>query len=224
MSRSRTLMIVAGSERFREALAEQFQLYGEFEPVQAATAAQALAVMQDQRVDLVVLDARLPDMSGAEACRMLREEAPGAPVVLLACADDPAQGQPVAQDYLPKPFRFSALLGRIRSLLRARDHDDEAVFRIGGYEFRPGLKLLVDEDENRIRLTEKEAAILKYLHDAGDRTIAREELLHEVWGYNSGITTHTLETHIYRLRQKIEVDPSDARFLVTEPGGYRLMA
>ncbi|MDE1174892.1 MAG: response regulator transcription factor [Parvibaculaceae bacterium] len=223
MSRSRTLMIVAGSDRFREALAEQLQLYEEFECVQAGTAAQALALIQDQRVDLIVLDARLPDMSGAEACRLLREAEPSVAVVLLTCAEEPAQAQQIAHDHLSKPFRFGALLGRIRSQLRARDHDEEAAFRIGGYEFRPGLKLLVDAGENRIRLTEKEAAILKYLHEAGERTIARDELLHEVWGYNSGITTHTLETHIYRLRQKIEADPSDARFLVTEPGGYRLM-
>ena len=75
----------------------------------------------------------------------------------------------------------------------------------------------------KIRLTEKETSILKYLFRAGDAVIGRDELLNEVWGYNSGVTTHTLETHVYRLRQKLEADPSNAQILVTEPGGYRLI-
>jgi DNA-binding response OmpR family regulator len=74
-----------------------------------------------------------------------------------------------------------------------------------------------------VRLTEKETAILKYLYRSGERTITRDVLLSEVWGYNSGVTTHTLETHIYRLRQKIERDPSQAAILVTEAGGYKLV-
>jgi DNA-binding response OmpR family regulator len=85
------------------------------------------------------------------------------------------------------------------------------------------VKLLQDPAKNRrIRLTEKEAAILKFLYRAGTRAVARQVLLNEVWGYNAAVTTHTLETHIYRLRQKIEPDPANARLLVTEGGGYRL--
>ena len=76
----------------------------------------------------------------------------------------------------------------------------------------------------RVRLTEKETNILKFLYRAQSGVVARDVLLHEVWGYNAGVTTHTLETHIYRLRQKIEPDPSNARLLVTESGGYRLVA
>jgi DNA-binding response OmpR family regulator len=75
----------------------------------------------------------------------------------------------------------------------------------------------------RIRLTEKEAAILKFLYRAGARAVARQVLLNEVWGYNAGVSTHTLETHIYRLRQKIEPDPTNVRLLITEGGGYRLV-
>ena len=76
--------------------------------------------------------------------------------------------------------------------------------------------------DKKIRLTEKETAILKYLYRAGNKPVSRDTLLGEVWGYNSGVTTHTLETHIYRLRQKIEEDPSHAQILLTEQGGYRL--
>ena len=82
--------------------------------------------------------------------------------------------------------------------------------------------MLTDEAANKkIRLTEKETAILKYLYRASD-AVGRDTLLGEVWGYNAGVTTHTLETHVYRLRQKIERDPSKAEILVTDQGGYRL--
>ena len=98
------------------------------------------------------------------------------------------------------------------------------MFAIGPYSFRPAAKLLVqDASGKKIRLTEKETAILKYLYRAGDRVVGRDVLLGEVWDYNAGVTTHTLETHVYRLRQKIERDPSQAEILVTEPGGYRLV-
>jgi DNA-binding response OmpR family regulator len=100
---------------------------------------------------------------------------------------------------------------------------DEAVLTIGPYTFRPSAKLLTDDGGRRkVRLTEKEAAILKFLYRAG-RVIGRDTLLGEVWGYNAAVTTHTLETHVYRLRQKIERDPTHAEILVTEPGGYRLL-
>ena len=84
------------------------------------------------------------------------------------------------------------------------------------------MKLLVTEDDKKIRLTEKETNILKYLYRAGGKPVARDELLAEVWGYNAAVTTHTLETHIYRLRQKVEPDPAHARLLLTDAGGYRL--
>ena len=86
------------------------------------------------------------------------------------------------------------------------------------------MLLIGDDKKRKIRLTEKETAILKYLCRTGNKVVARDVLLSEVWGYNAGVTTHTLETHVYRLRQKIEADPSNAILLVTEPGGYRLNA
>jgi DNA-binding response OmpR family regulator len=129
-----------------------------------------------------------------------------------------------ANDYVTKPFRLSVLLARLRAQLRQHEQSDDAIFTIGPYTFRPSAKTLTDAGGRRkIRLTEKETAILKFLYRAGDQVIGRETLLGEVWGYNAGVTTHTLETHIYRLRQKIEKDPSNATILVTEAGGYRLV-
>jgi DNA-binding response OmpR family regulator len=124
---------------------------------------------------------------------------------------------------MTKPFRFGVLLARVRAHLRQHEQSEDAVFTIGPYTFRPSAKLLVDASESKVRLTEKETAILKFLYRAGEQVVGRDVLLHEVWGYNSGVTTHTLETHIYRLRQKIERDPSNAEILVTETGGYKLV-
>lgn len=128
-----------------------------------------------------------------------------------------------ANDYVVKPFRFAVLLARIRAQLRQHEQSEDAVFSIGPYTFRPAAKILLGSDGSKIRLTEKETSILKYLYRAGERVVTREVLLHEVWGYNAGVTTHTLETHIYRLRQKIERDPSNAELLITETGGYKLV-
>jgi DNA-binding response OmpR family regulator len=129
-----------------------------------------------------------------------------------------------ANDYITKPFRLGVLLARIRAQMRQHERSEDAIFTLGPYSFRPSAKMLVEPASNKkIRLTEKETAILKYLFRAGDKVISRDELLNEVWGYNSGVTTHTLETHVYRLRQKLELDPSNAAILVTEPGGYKLV-
>jgi len=165
-------------------------------------------------------------MDGREACRLLRKDGVSTPVIMLTAQDsdsDTVLGLDAgANDYVTKPFRFAVLLARIRAHLRSHEQSEDAVFAIGPYSFRPAGKILLDERGKKIRLTEKETNILKYLYRAGAKPVSREELLTEVWGYNAGVTTHTLETHVYRLRQKIEPDPAMARILITEMGGYRL--
>jgi DNA-binding response OmpR family regulator len=97
------------------------------------------------------------------------------------------------------------------------------VLIIGPYHFRPGARTLTEPTSNqRVRLTEKEAGVLKHLYRAGATPVSRQTLLREVWGYSTGASTHTVETHIYRLRRKIEPDIANARILVNEDGGYRL--
>jgi DNA-binding response OmpR family regulator len=123
---------------------------------------------------------------------------------------------------LAKPVRVPELLSRLHALLAVFEASPGAAIALSGYAFHPVAKLLEGKGGARIRLTEKEAAILLYLHRAGGRAVPRAELLGEVWGYSSAVTTHTLETHVYRLRRKIEPDPQQARLLVTEEGGYRL--
>ena len=167
-------------------------------------------------------------MDGRELCRLMRRAGVKSPVIMLTAMDSDADTilglDSGANDYVSKPFRLGILLARLRAQLRQHEQSEDAVFTIGPYSFRPAAKLLVHgESQQKVRLTEKETAILKYLYRAGDKTVGRDQLLGEVWGYNAGVTTHTLETHVYRLRQKIEADPSNAEILVTEPGGYRLV-
>ena len=208
-------------------LSEQLSLHEEFETMLAPSATDGLKLARNGHVDLVLLDVGLPDMDGREACKLLRKGGFKSPIVMLTGNDSDADIilglDSGANDYVTKPFKFAVLLARIRAQLRQHEQSEDAVFAIGPYTFRPASKMLVDEKGRKIRLTEKETSILKYLYRAGEKVVTRDVLLQEVWGYNAGVTTHTLETHIYRLRQKIEKDPSHAELLVTETGGYKLV-
>jgi DNA-binding response OmpR family regulator len=226
MTQSKTILIIDDDDDLRELLREQLDLQSGLNAFGAATAAEGLALAQEKRPDLILLDLDLPDKNGREVCLALREAGVASPVIMLTAADGEADTilglESGAADYVTKPFRFAILLARVRAQLRAHEQSDDLVLKIGPYEFRPAARVLVDPKGRKLRLTDKEANILKYLHRAGAKPVTREELLAEVWGYNAGVTTHTLETHVYRLRQKIESEPGQARLLVTEAGGYRL--
>ena len=226
MAQQKTILIVDDDEDLRGALAEQIDDEDEFTTLQADTARAGIATAQASRPDLILMDVDLPDMDGRHACAELRRDGVTAPIIMLTAAAEDAdavQGLDAgADDYVTKPFRYAVLLARIRAQLRSHEQSEHAVFHIGPYTFRPAHKLLTDERARKIRLTEKETNILKYLYRAGDKSVPREELLTQVWGYNAEVTTHTLETHIYRLRQKIEPEPGSARLLLTDAGGYRL--
>ncbi len=227
MSNACRLLVVDDDHDLRETLAEQLRPSGEFDVLTAATAGEASELVRGERVDLAIMDVGLPDMDGREAVRQMRRTGFRGPIIMLtgqgSDADTILGLESGANDYVVKPFKFAVLLARIRAQLRQHEASEDAIFRIGPYTFRPGSKILVNEKGSKLKLTEKETAILRYLYRAGARVVSRDTLLSEVWGYNAHVTTHTLETHIYRLRQKIENNPSSARILVTEPGGYKLM-
>ena len=228
MSTGKNLLLVDDDDALIEMLVEQLQLHEEFGVAVARNAQEGLHVARQDYYDVILLDVKLPDMDGREACKLMRKNGVRSPVIMLTGADTDADTilglDAGANDYVTKPFRVGVLLARIRAHIRQHERSDDAMFVIGPYTFRPGVKMLVhNKTEKKVRLTDKEAAILKYLYRAGDRVVSRDVLLDEVWGYNAEVTTHTLETHVYRLRQKIEEDPSNACLLVTEPGGYKLV-
>ena len=224
---ARHILLIDDDDDLRDALQEQLSLYEEFQISTQASATKGINAARSGHVDLLIVDVGLPDMDGREAVKIIRKNGIKAPIIMLTGHDtdsDTILGlEAGANDYVTKPFRFAVLLARIRAQLRTHEQSEDAVFTIGQYTFKPAQKLLVKGDGGKVRLTEKETAIMKYLYRAEQNIIGRDELLEQVWGYNSGVTTHTLETHIYRLRQKIERDPSNARLLVTESGGYKLV-
>jgi DNA-binding response OmpR family regulator len=226
MPSAKRVLLVDDDQMLRNSLAEQLASDGEFEPVEAGSCAEAREAAKTALYEFMILDVGLPDGDGRKLAREFRESGVTCPIVMLTAADtdaDTIEGlQSGANDYIAKPFRFAVLMARLHAHLRSHGQSEEAVYRIGPYTFRPSAKLLVDPKGKRVRLTEKETNILKFLYRSGD-TVPRDTLLHEVWGYNPAVTTHTLETHIYRLRQKIESSPGQAQLLVTESGGYRLM-
>ena len=229
MTTGKKILLVDDDEALRQSLAEQLQLHEEFVTDSVADGQTALEQVKTEYYDAILLDVGLPDIDGREVCRLMRRQGVKCPIIMLTGADSDADTilglDAGANDYVTKPFRLGVLLARLRSQLRQHEQSEDAVFTIGPYTFRPAAKLLLDTENNKkVRLTEKETSILKYLYRAGDKVVGRETLLNEVWGYNAGVTTHTLETHVYRLRQKIERDPSHAQILVTELGGYRLVS
>lgn len=227
MPKASRLLVVDDDMDLRETLAEHLGLYDEFQVTTADTASGAVSQVKDDRIDLAIMDVGLPDMDGREAVKLMRRNGFRSPIIMLTAQSSDADTvlglEAGANDYVVKPFKFAVLLARIRAQLRQHEASEDAVFQIGPYTFRPGAKLLVTPKGSKLKLTEKETAILRFLYRAGRTVVSRDVLLTEVWGYNAQVTTHTLETHIYRLRQKIEIDPSSASLLVTEPGGYKLL-
>ena len=221
----RKILITDNDADLRTILADQIGSHGEFEVAQASNASETIRNLKEFIPDLVIIDVGIPDVDGRDDVQLIRREGHQGPIIILSAhsADAIIGLDASAYDYVLKPFRFSVILARIRYHLRDYDAREAAVLRIGEYVFKPSSKLLIRAAGSKCLLTEKEVAILKFLYRANSVVVTREVLLRELWGYNSNVTTHTLETHIYRLRQKIELDPSDAQILVTEGGGYKLI-
>ncbi|MGI9452517.1 MAG: response regulator transcription factor [Geminicoccaceae bacterium] len=221
-------LIVGHDDGLRNTVAQQIALIEGHTAIQATTGEQALGLVKDQHFEIILLDVGLPDIDGRDLCRLMRRQGIKAPIIILGSDDSDADTilalDNGASDYVVKPFHLGVLLARIRAHQRQFEQFDDATFPIGPYTFRPSTKMLTDQEtDKKIHLTEKETTLLKYLYRMGDRPAQRETLLDEVWGYKADVTSHTLESHIYRLRQKVEPDPTRVQILVTEPDGYRLV-
>ena len=226
MKGDRLILLVDDEADFRDVLSEQLIATGDYEVIEAENSAQARARAEHSTIDLAILDVDLPDGDGRDLCRTLRKQGMTCPIIMMTgkhITDDATiVGLDAgANDYVMKPFKISVLLARIRAQLRQHEFSDDAVFTIGHYSFKPSQKTLSDNDDRRVYLTEKETSILKRLYRADGSVVSRDALLSDVWKYKTK-STHTLETHIYRLRQKIEADPKNPGLLITEAGGYRL--
>ena len=224
--RPKKILLIDDDQALRSVLADQINHADGLACIQVGTAAEGLRQAKASGCNAVLLEVGLPDMDGRDLCKLMRRQGVRAPVIMLTAADSEADIilglESGANDYVTKPFRINVLLARLRAQMRQHEHSEDAVMTIGPYEFQPAARLLSEKSGKKIRLTEKEALILKYLFGAGDHSVTRAVLLHEVWGYTASVTTNTVETHIYRLRNKIEKNPAIPRFVITMPGGYRL--
>jgi DNA-binding response OmpR family regulator len=228
MSAARHILIGDDNPALRSTLSLALETQGSFTVTVAEDSASVLAVARTRgrHFDAILLGFA-PDGSGAALCAELRRMAVRVPIILVTAANDEedvVRGLDAgANDYVVKPFRMAELIARLRAQIRAFETSEDAVLIVGPYHFRPGVRTLTDPTSNRrVRLTEKEAAVLKHLYRAGSHPVSRQALLREVWGYATGASTHTVETHIYRLRRKIEPDIATARILINQDGGYRL--
>ena len=221
------ILLVEDDAELSDFLVDELARQEGYEPVAVETGAKALQATKVGNISLVIMDVGLPDFDGREVVRILRKNGFKAPIIMLsghhADSDTILGLNSGANDYLGKPFRFDVLLARIRAQLRQHETSDDAMLNIGSYIFRPGTKLLLDSKGAKVHLTQKETAILKCLFRARQQPVSREKLLQEVWGYNSSMSTHTLETHIYRLRQKVETNAKSPSVLISESGGYKLV-
>ena len=182
MATLKRILLVDDDDDLREALSEQLVMTEDFDVFEAATGAQGMVRAKEALYDLVILDVGLPDTDGRELCRLMRKQGVKCPILMLTGHDSDADTilglDAGANDYVTKPFRFPVLLARIRAQLRQHEQSEDAVFQLGPYTFKPAMKLLETEDAKKIRLTEKETNILKYLYRAQDGVVAREVLLH----------------------------------------------
>ena len=202
-----------------------------FLPLWAATGQRALDMVRQQSPHLILLDIRLPDMSGFDVCRQLRAEGQQQPILMLTAKDeevDKVLGLELgADDYLVKPYSLRELTSRIRALLR-RAYGELAASK-PRQQIRFGAilvdleRLLVFRDGEAVSVTPIEFRLLRLLVSNPQRPFTREELIEAVWGYDSEIgSERTVDVHMRHLRQKLEDDPSNPRWLVTMRGvGYK---
>lgn len=187
----------------------------------------ALELLSRQHIDLIILDIDLPGLDGRDACRNIRQRGFAMPIIMMTGSNSEADTisglDAGANDYIAKPFKAGELLVRIRAQLRQYERGADITFAIGDYKFRPSVNaLLTIEGQVIVHLTDRETALLNRLYQAGGDVVSRPALLRELWGVGPSIQTHTLETHIYRLRKKIEKITSNGNFIITESNGYKL--
>ena len=220
------ILLIESDVDLREALWEQLRGTDQFEVFSSNNNTETIEKLRVQSYDMIVIDLHPLNNEGLEACRLTYAQNVKCPILLLTERNEISRtvfGQDTrASDFILKPFKFPILLARINIQLRKYEKSYDSALTLGPYIFHPAMKILKTDDNNEIQLTEKETDILKFLYHTVEDVVPRDILLHEVWGYNNSVTTHTLETHIYRLRQKIERNPGAAELLVTETGGYRL--
>ena len=220
------LLLVEDDEYVRAALAEQFEEIGEFNVIEAENGRTAMEISKESELHVAVLDVGLPDIDGRTLCRSMRRSGMAFPIIMATAYKTDSEKitglEAGASDYVTKPYVFSILLARVRAQVNQRKLHENAELAIGPYRFNPMLGTLTRAKGDKIRLTDVEARMLRRIHLGGGKAVSRETLLNEVLGYSRDSSTHTIQSHIHRIRQKIEADPANCTILVTVGNGYRI--
>ena len=224
---SSRILIVDDDNYLRKVLISQLRYEGVVDLEDAAKAGEAFDKVEQFKPDLILLDIELPDGNGFDICTKLRGRGFEKPIILLTGQQEDTNIikslDTVANDYIAKPLRFGELLALIRVQLRKYKSSDDVSFTAQNIEFQPANKTLTALDSQLIVvLTEKETMILKKLFCIWPEATSKEMLLSELWDHQNMLATHTLETHIYRLRQKISRLTNDP-IVETTQNGYRLV-
>ncbi len=233
MQNKRKVVIIDYEDIKNKILKEQIELTGEFdayylEDRNIVDAHEIYQVVMQKNPEILLYKVKSNESEIiCSHIEFLRDKAVNFPIIILF--DDDEHDNVIdylnagANDVVDVPFRISILVARMRAHLRQYDRSSDAVLTIGPYLLKQDNGILIDQrSDKKIRLTEKESNIIKHLYRAAPDVVPRKMLLNEVWGFTNNVSTHTLETHIYRLRKKIEPDPNKISLLVTESKGYRL--
>ena len=227
MVKRKTILFVSEALLLKELLLDQLQKQGEYLLEESLSVTEAISLIVKEHFDCILIDSSLADVSLSNLCKNIRQEGVRSPIILVAeeLGEDVAivALDAGANDYVLKPFKINVLVAKIRSNIRQFEQSEFAILRFGRFSFKPGDKILLNNSsKEEVRLTDKETAIIKLLYLSGGEVVTRATLLEEVWGYNTTLTTHTLETHIYRIRQKVGNASSGQDFIATESEGYSM--
>lgn len=220
------ILLLELNETLRVKLSEQLIVNKDFDVTLVDSLQDAKWHIGKSPFDLLILGENVNSHSISSFLKLIKETQITNKVLFMKDSDSEeissTDGFTDNHHFIEKPFRIQHLIKKIDFVLAKISGSTDVTHIIGPFVFFPEKKIITFNDQADIELTEKEVGILKCLLSSGEEIVDKDEILKQVWNYNLGVTTHTLETHIYRLRQKLEISPSTPRIIVSEGGGFKL--